>query len=130
MVRAVMEGVALNTKWLMEPVQVFLGEVLQEIVITGGGGMSDVWCQMFADVLNVRIKQPNNPLHVNALGAAFIAGIGIGAMRVEDIPHKVEYRKTYTPNPQAAMLYHEKFETYKAFYKALQPLYARLNTNK
>lgn len=130
MVRAVMEGVALNTKWLMEPVQVFLGEVLQEIVITGGGGMSDVWCQMFADVLNVRIKQPNNPLHVNALGAAFIAGIGIGAMRVEDIPHKVEYRKTYTPNPQAAMLYHEKFETCKAFYKALQPLYARLNTNK
>lgn len=130
MVRAVMEGVALNTKWLMEPVQVFLGEVLTEIVITGGGGMSELWCQMFADVLNVRIKQPQNPIHVNALGAAFIAGIGIGAMSVDDIPHKVSYKKTYEPNPDHALLYHQKFETYKALYKALQPIYAKLNANQ
>lgn len=127
MIRAVMEGVALNNKWLLEPAQVFLGEMIEEIVITGGGALSDFWCQLFADVLNVRIKQPENPLHTNALGAAFIAGVGLGVMQFSDVAHKVRYGKVFTPNPEAAMHYHQQFATYKTLYKALQPIYAKLN---
>lgn len=128
-IRSVMEGVALNTKWLMEPAQVFMGELIDEIVITGGGGMSALWCQIFADVLGVRIKQPKNALHVNAIGAAFIAGVGLGLMRFDDVANKVDYAHVYHPNPDAVVQYQQKYQQFLECYKALQPIYARLNNH-
>ena len=52
-VRAFFEGVALNTRWLLGPVRRFLGRPVESINLVGGGGQSDVWCQIIADVLGV-----------------------------------------------------------------------------
>jgi len=43
--RAVFEGVAFNTKWLLDPVEKFMGRPFQHINFIGGGANSDVWSQ-------------------------------------------------------------------------------------
>lgn len=129
-IRAVMEGVALNNKWLLEPVNGFLSKPLTQIVLTGGGAMSDLWCQIFADCLNLVIKQPKNPLHTNALGAGFIAGVGIGEMTFADIPKKVEYAKVFNPIEANVKVYNEKYQTFLKLYKAMKPIYSQLNPVK
>lgn len=82
--RAFLEGVALNTQWMLGPGEKFLGRKLTSLNFVGGGAKSNIWCQIFADVLDVTIRQVANPIEVNACGAAFIAAEALGYMKFED----------------------------------------------
>ena len=64
----------------VRPVERFLGRPLREITIAGGGGVSDTWCQIFADVLNVPVRQLAEPMQANARGAAGIGAVGLGLL--------------------------------------------------
>ncbi len=126
-IRAFLEGIALNTKWLMTPVEKFLGKKVDSINIVGGGAQSDVWCQIFADVINVEIKQVADPVYANARGAAWIGAVGIGEIKFEDVSRLVEFKKTYTPNQVNRSLYDERFDVFKSIYKQMKGVYKRLN---
>jgi xylulokinase len=126
-IRAFLEGIAYNTRWLLGPVEKFLGRSVATMHIVGGGAQSDVWCQIFADVLNVEIKQVADPIYANARGAAWIAAVGSGEMRFEDIPQLVEFKRTYEPQPQSRVLYDEKFAVFQKIYKQMKGVYHRLN---
>jgi xylulokinase len=55
-----------------------LGAPATEVVATGGGARSTLWCQMLSDVLGIpckRLVSDEGP----ALGAAMLAGVGVGA---------------------------------------------------
>ncbi len=128
LIRAVLEGVALNTRWMMGPVKKFLRQYpIDEITIVGGGGESDVWCQIFADVLNVRVRQPQSPIQANVLGSAFIAGVGIGAIRFGDIPRLTRIRSVYEPIADHRIVYDRVFAHFTEAYRRLSPLYRRIN---
>ena len=75
-IRAVLEGVALNTRWMIAPFNRFLGKPLDQITMVGGGANSDVWCQIFADILGLPVRQLESPIQANAVGAAFIGCSG------------------------------------------------------
>ncbi len=130
-IRAILEGVALNTRWMFESMQKFLGNrSADEITIVGGGGVSDVWCQIFADVLNVRIRQIQSSLQANVLGSAFIAGVGIGAMQFADVRARCHTRHVYEPNPVHRSVYDQSFESFRDAYRRLAPFYRRLNQGR
>lgn len=130
LVRAVFEGVALNTRWMMKPVGGFLGRRIEELVMIGGGAMSNAWCQIFADVLDVRIRQLRDPVKANARGAAFIGAVGLGLLRFEDVPGLVDIDRSYEPNRANRQLYGDRFDTFVELHKRLAPLYRRLNAGK
>lgn len=130
MVRAFLEGVALNTRWMMEAVQGFLGTPAQAITLVGGGGQSDVWSQIFADVLGITVHQPDQPIQANARGAAFLAGVGIGAMDFADIPQRVAIRRSFEPGASNRQRYADSYATFRAAHKALAPFYASLHGAK
>ena len=50
---------------------------VKAINIVGGGAQSNVWCQIFADVMDVEINQVIDPIYANARGAAWIASVGM-----------------------------------------------------
>jgi xylulokinase len=127
MIRAVLEGIALNTRWLLHPVEKFLGRKLDMINIVGGGAQSDVWCQIFADVLKVQINQVADPIYANARGAAWIAAVGLGEIGFQDIPALVTFKHIYNPNPANRDLYDQRFEIFTQIYKQMRSIYRRLN---
>jgi xylulokinase len=126
-VRAILEGVALNTRWMVRPVERFLGRQLEEITITGGGGVSDTWCRIFADVLNVRIRQPDEPMQVNALGAAYIGAAGLGLMRIEEAAALTKIRTVYEPRTENRERYDDSFAAFQEIHRRMAPLYRKLN---
>lgn len=126
-IRAFLEGIAFNTRWLLSPVEKFLGKQINSINIVGGGAQSDVWCQIFADVMNLEIKQVADPLYANARGAAWIAAVGLNEIQFSDIPQLVKFKKTYQPQSTNRKLYDEKFDVFKLIYKQMKNVYRRLN---
>ncbi len=126
-VRAIMEGVAYNTRWMMRPAERFLGRPLREITIAGGGGVSDTWSQIFADVLNVSIRQLSEPMQANALGAACIGAVGLGLKSFSDVPRRTRIKAVYQPQPAHREVYDRGFETFVEIHRRVQPLYKRLN---
>ena len=126
-IRAFLEGVALNTRWLLSPVEKFLGRTVSSVHIVGGGAQSNVWCQIFADVMNVEIVQVADPIYANARGAAWIAAVGLGEIEFNDIPQLVQFKRTYVPRAENRPLYDEKFEIFKRIYKQMKGIHRRLN---
>lgn len=126
-IRAFLEGVALNTRWMMKPVARFLGKPVETLTIVGGGGASDVWCRIFADVLNVRIRQPHEPLQANAIGAAAICAVGLGLTSFDEWSARAGCRNEYVPDPAHRQVLDQRFETFCELHRRLAPLYRRVN---
>jgi len=130
MIRAFLEGVALNLRWMLEPFLRFLGRLPDAITAVGGGAQSDVWCQIIADVTGVPVRQPEAAIQANALGAAFIAGVGIGAITFADVAALRRTRRTYDPNPAHRQQYDQAFVNFRELYRRLAPMYRRVNKDR
>ncbi len=126
-IRAFLEGIALNTRWLMQPVRKFLKADGKQINIVGGGAQSDVWCQIFADVMGVCIRQVEEPVYANARGAAWIAAAGLKQIAFTDIPGLVKIKREYSPVPANQAVYSQRFEQFLAVYKAMKSVYHKMN---
>ncbi|GAA1770225.1 FGGY-family carbohydrate kinase [Luedemannella helvata] len=127
LLRAVFEGVALNTRWLAGAVDRFLGSPVSTMVITGGGAQSDAWCQIFADVLGVEIRRDAHPVAVNVRGAGWIGAVGAGLVSFADIPGLMRNDHVFAPTPAHRATYDEVFAVYQDLHKRLAPVYRRLN---
>jgi len=127
MVRAVMEGVAFNSRWLLVYVEKFIKRRLDAITMIGGGAKSDLWCQIHADVLDRPIRQVEQPVLSGTRGAAFQALLALGELTVEDIPALVPIARTYQPDPANRATYDELFGVFRDLYKRTRPLAAKLN---
>jgi len=127
MVRAFFEGVAYNTRWSFQYVERFVGRRLDPLNIIGGGGKSDLWCQIFADVLDRTIRQVQDPMQANGRGAAFIASVALGYTSFDEIPNLIKYTNTFHPNPANRKIYDELFREFVNIYDQNKAIYRRLN---
>jgi xylulokinase len=116
--RAVYEGVAFNSKWLIGPVEKFMGRPFAYLNFIGGGANSNIWSQIFADVFDRKIRQVKDPIYSNARGAAFLAAIALKYITVEDIPQYIQIKAEYTPNPDNRKIYDELFREFVNYYGA------------
>jgi xylulokinase len=130
MVRAVFEGVAYNTRWVLGVLENFTKKKLDPLRIVGGGAVSDVWCQIYADVLNRTVQRVKDPIRANAKGAAFVAAVGLGYIKFEDVSKYCEIDRTFTPNPANREIYDHLFCEFVEIYKKTAPIYKRLNEIK
>jgi len=117
--RAIMENSALVTRGNVELVSSVTGEYPKEIIFASGASKSPLWCQIVADVLNIPVHVPKVK-EATALGAAILAGIGVGIYTdvVETVNRVVKMEKTYLPNPQNATVYADLYHQWRKVYAA------------
>jgi xylulokinase len=127
MVRAIYEGVALNSRWLLGAVEKFAGRKFDSLAFIGGGANSEPWAQIHADVLGREIRQVADPVLANVRGAALIALLALGRIEVGDIPGMVEVRRTFTPDPSNAAEYEVLSDEFVNLYKQTKAIHKRLN---
>jgi xylulokinase len=125
--RAVLEGVALNARWLLQSVERFIGRPLGTIRMIGGGAASDLWCQIHADVLDRTVEQVADPILANLRGAAWVAAAALGKITLDQMATSVPVAKTYQPDRGNASLYNERFHEFVQLYKHNRRIYKRLN---
>jgi xylulokinase len=127
LVRSVYEGVAFNTRWLLETVEGFVGRRLDPITLIGGGARSDLWCQIHADVLDRTILQAADPVLANVRGAALLAAVALGDRTVDQIDGAVEILSTHRPNSVPQPVYGAMYAEFVQLYDKTKGIFRRLN---
>lgn len=127
MVRAVFEGVAYNSRWLLDAVEDFIGRKIEYINMIGGGARSDLWCQIHADILNREIRQVADAVEANVRGVALLAGVSQGRFKFKDLSSRVAIAKAYKPNPANRAIYDELYAEFKNVYAAHKKIHERMN---
>jgi xylulokinase len=127
MVRAVFEGVALNSAWLLGAVEKFCKRRFDSLAFVGGGANSDLWSQMHADATGRRIRQVADPVLANVRGAGLLTLLALGHVTLADIPGTVEVKATYEPDPAAAEVYARLLKEFVHLYEKTKAIHKRLN---
>ncbi len=127
MVRALLEGVAYNSRWLLEAVEKLVGRPFVHLNVVGGGGVSRLWAQIHADVLDRRIQMVENPIRANARGAALLAGIALGKVDPDHLDHLVKVTEVVEPNPANRAVYDSGYQAFRSIYKQNRGIHRRLN---
>jgi xylulokinase len=139
MVRAVLEGVALNSAWLLRAVEKFCkkGPVgsggsggparFGSLAFVGGGANSDLWSQMHADATGRTIRQIADPVLANVRGAGLLTLLALGLVSLDDIPRTVEVKATYEPESAASKVYAARLKEFVGLYEKTKGIHKRLN---
>jgi xylulokinase len=127
LLRSILEGVAYNSRWLMEAVESFTKSPLGPIVVIGGGARSDLWCQIHADVLQRPIRRVEDYQHAGTRGAALVSWVALGRMGVDDLDGLVEVEEEFIPDLSTTATYQPLYEAFLAMYKATKSIHAGLN---
>jgi xylulokinase len=125
-----LEGVALNSRWLLQAVERFTRRPLDPIRFIGGGARSEVRCQILADVLGATIEQVADPVNANARGAAMLAAVALGELDFDQVPDRVQVARSYVPDPAVSGLYDELFGEFVGLYRRNRKAHARLNRDR
>lgn len=126
MVRAVMEGVAYNTRWLMQSVEGFTGKRCEPIRFIGGGARSQVWCQIYADILDREILQVSESINTNVLGAGILGAMALGELALDEVHACVEVSQRYTPRAKFRAMYDEQSAVFTELYQKNRKFFRRL----
>jgi xylulokinase len=106
---------------------VSLGISPTELVMTGGGSNSPLWCQIVADVFNLPVKvlQHNEGAAFGASlqALSLIANDGIVSAEFVDPHLDLESAKTYHARPEPHKEYADVFQRYKQAQKHIVQLY-------
>ena len=130
LLRAVLEGVAYNSRWLAEYVDRFAGRTLTPLRIVGGGARSRLWCQIHADVMGRPIEQVAEPMVAQLRGAALLAGRTLGAIDQDEIPDLVEIAERFEPDPAATVVYDRLYAEFPRLIKTQGPMFRRLQRRR
>ena len=94
----------------------------------GGGALSDVTCQILADVTGKTVETVDSPQNVGAVGAAVIMAVGLGVISdVAQAKKLIPAKKTFIPNEKNKEVYDRNYEVYKTLYKNNKKAFAALN---
>ena len=127
MLRAILEGVAFNMRWVLPAVEEFVEQRFDELLFSGGGAMSDVWSQIMADVMDRPVAQLADSRYVNNRGTAFLALVELGALRLTDIDKLCRIKRRYAPRREHRELYDKLFTQFVAAFEQNRPIFEALN---
>lgn len=127
LVRAVLEGVALNMRWLLGHTERFVGGRFQAVRVVGGGARSALWSQIYADVLERRIEQVEAPALASLRGAAALAWSALEPGSVREHAARARVSGAFEPNRRLRALYGDLYEAFIGYYENNRRALARLN---
>ncbi len=117
MARAVLEGVALNARWLLEAVERLAGRRLNPIRLIGGGARSAIWAQMIADALNREIWQMAQPQMATVRGAGMLGAVAMGWTDWVQLERCAPVQAKFTPDAARTRLYDALYREFRARYR-------------
>jgi xylulokinase len=121
--RAIIEGLDYQVLDIVTALKTGLGINPDRLVAVGGATRNSFWMQNKADITGLPIDVPDLE-EATPLGAAILAGIGIGLYRNEQdaFEHVYKTGKTYHPDPQLTPRYAEWYQIYRQLYPILKPV--------
>jgi xylulokinase len=122
----VLEGVAFSLRDTFEIMKA-MGINIPVVSINGGGAKSKLWCEIMADVLNVKVVKLNSN-EGPAYGAAILAAVGDGLFHSVEAACDafIKITDSIEPNPARVELYNKKYDKFREIYPATKDLFKKL----
>ncbi len=126
MVRAVLEGVTMNLRVILEA---FTGQgaAIDAMRVIGGGARGRFWNQLMADVYGVPVQRLAILEEATSMGAALAGGIGVGLYEGFGMSATMNtIAETIQPDPATQAVYDRVYPVFEAAYHALLPVYDQI----
>ena len=102
LIRATVESLAYQVTDVIEAMEKESGLTLASLKVDGGACANDFLMQFQADLLGAKVERPNC-IETTALGAAYLAGIGVGYFEsLEEIQKNWALEHTFLPQKEAS----------------------------
>ncbi|NOI56145.1 glycerol kinase [Vibrio coralliilyticus] len=97
-IRATLEGIAYQTRDVLDAMQADSGIKLEALRVDGGAVANNFLMQFQSDVLDTQVLRPK-VTEVTALGAAYLAGLAVGFWdSLDEVADKAEIDNTFVPH--------------------------------
>ncbi len=121
-VAAALEAICFQTKLLINTLEQDTHQKITQCYVDGGMCTNDWFLQTLSQTLHCDISKPCN-LETTSIGAAFMAGFGLGLFQLEDIHAFKKIEKTYYPDPKHSIdeKYHQWLDALNFVSKGSDP---------
>lgn len=127
MIRAVIEGICFHLRWMLECESKKV-RTSQKLRFVGGGALSDVTCQILADVTGRTVETVDSPQNVGSVGAAAVAGVGLGLIgSMEDVGKFIRVSAVYEPDETNRAVYDRNYAVFRRLYDSNKKNFEMLN---
>jgi len=127
LMRSVYEGIAFCHKYHLDKLTASRTVPAKSIRLAGGVAHSDIWSQMFADIMQypVEIVDVNE---TGTLGCAINVAVAVGDYESysDAARNMITVRKTLQPDPRNIAAYTAKYELYRQVLTALDPIWDKM----
>lgn len=113
--KATLDSLAYQTRDILQAMEKDAGIELQSLKVDGGAVANDYLMQFQADILGVPVLRPGI-IESTAQGAAYLAGIGAGIWKMEDLTEVQQIDRTFEPGLSQA----DREKLYTRWKKAVQ----------
>ncbi|MEL7290893.1 MAG: glycerol kinase GlpK [Pseudomonadota bacterium] len=97
-IRATLEGIAYQTRDVLDAMQADSGIKLANLRVDGGAVANNFLMQFQSDVLDTQVLRPQ-VTEVTALGAAYLAGLAVGYWdSIDELKNKAQIDRTFDPH--------------------------------
>lgn len=97
--RATLDGIAFQTYDIAQAMAKDMDDRLTELKVDGGASRNNLLMQFQADLLGIKVVRPKIT-ETTALGAAYLAGLGVGFWNsVDELRRQWKVEHTFEPNP-------------------------------
>ncbi len=97
--RAALDGIAFQTYDIAQAMAKDMDDRLTELKVDGGASRNNLLMQFQADLLGIKVVRPKIT-ETTALGAAYLAGLGVGFWNsVDELRRQWKVEHTFEPNP-------------------------------
>jgi xylulokinase len=125
--RAVIEGVSMNIRLLLDRFEKFRSQSLQELTVIGGGSRNPYWMQLLADISKRQIGLINLKQEANCFAAAQCAGVGVGLYKdFNEVKALFRQEQQFKPEKGVEEFYEKKFKAFLEAYQGALPTYEML----
>jgi len=125
-VRAVIEGIAMNMDLILKAYRKRID--ISSMHMTGGGAKGEIVAQILSDVLEVEFCLPDCVEEATAIGAAVIAGVGVGMFdNFEEVKRFLKFEKKVEPKEESRKEYRKLKPIFDKAYTCMLPLYEALS---
>ena len=123
MIRAVLEGVTMNLRVILDAFR-SQGAQIEAMRLIGGGARGRFWNQMMADVYGMPVLRLSILEEATSMGAALTGGVGVGLYPDFSMSETMnQAAETIQPVPGIQEAYDQIYPIFEAAYQALVPVY-------
>jgi glycerol kinase len=98
--RAALEAIAYQSRDVLDAMAADAGTPVRALRVDGGAAANDFLCQFQADMLGIEVLRPA-VTETTGLGAAYLAGVGVGLWKPADLGSRWRLDRRFTPTVSA-----------------------------